>query len=137
MFKRSLFPTHYLTALSQQRVSHWQVLRQRHEFAELLPERLEILVHITAQAIRDFARRLGIFIHDLLEGELRVVKRIHQLAHVLDTVPHETTVAGKPFRREILFDDGLVYFLRRQRAAFEGEHQATAEHWIEKRESIA
>src|SRR6185295_16973488 len=71
----------HLCFLLCQRLTEGQVVRQRYEFANLVPQARKVLVHVTRKTIGDLARCFGIFINHLLERELRIVKCVNQFAH--------------------------------------------------------
>ena len=76
-------------------------------------------------------------LHNVAEGKLRIVKSIHELAHVLDALADGGSVRCKVRGRKIAAHDPLMHGLARQVAALQREQDPAAEDRIEKRERIA
>src|SRR5439155_8690782 len=86
------------------------------------PQPREILVHVAGKTIGDVTRQIGIPGRQFAETEIRIIKRAHQLAHILDALPEHSGVLAETFGREVPRQKSLMNFIARQYAALEGQH---------------
>jgi len=76
------------------------------------------------------------FVGQLSETEVRMVKGIDQFAHVFDSFTERAAVGGEAARRQITGHQAIVDGVRRHDPALQGQHQARGEDRIEKTKSI-
>src|SRR5438128_4921028 len=107
-----------------QRPADRQVARQRHELPDLPPQSREILVHIAAQTVCNLAGKFWMTVRQFAKTEVRVVKRVHQFAHVLNAFPKFGRVILEAFRRKIARAQRFMNGVAGHHAALEGEHHA-------------
>jgi len=99
-------------------------VRDRCEFPDCGPEAGEILVDVAGEAVGDLAREVGVLVGQVAKAEVRVVKGVHQFAHVLDPLAQRGGVALELLWAEIAGIDRLVHRVGGQHPALEREHEA-------------
>src|SRR5438094_1655392 len=121
----------------EERLPIRQGLRHRRELLDRFPEAREILVHIAAEAIGDVGCQFGILVGQFPEAEVRVVKGVNQLAHVLDALPQLGRVFPETRRREIARQERLVDGVAGHHPALERQHDAGRKDRIEETIGVA
>jgi len=102
----------------RERVRNWR------EFSDRSPEAREILVHVAGEAVGDLAREVGVLVGQVAKAEVRVVKGVHQLPHILDSLAQRGGVAVELLRAEVIGIDRFVHRVGGQHPALEREHEA-------------